>query len=279
MIRQTVFVLFVAVALSCPTKAQDREQAPQKGEPQHIHTENPPEVGDQPGARGQDSPSISVATRKESDGTRHIEVIVEGELSRRLAKADRWEVTVTATKEDRAAGLLPKIEVHGWNLRLPDGQVLAEVELTAQNVGLDFEQGTISSCGDVHALFRLRPDDLASFVEKKAKGKLRNVRFAIVGDQVDERFKMRAGPFWLKVHRVAMSHPDGSTVSTHARKLTVAGIRIPKNVLRRIERKINPIFDGSKLPVPVTVDEIGVNNGLLEASVSLDLCEYDPCRS
>jgi len=245
MIRQTVFVL--AVALSCPAIAQDTEQAPQReqtpqvdqaqqGAPQHIQTENPPEVGDHPEARGQDSPSISVANRKESDGTRQIEVIVEGELSRRIAKADRWELTVTATPEDRAAGLLPKIDVHGWNLSLPDGQVLAEVELTAENVGLDFEQGIITSCGDVHALFRLRPNDLASFVEKRAKGKLRNVRFAIVGDQLDERFKMHAGSFWLKVHRVAMSHPDGSTVSTHARKVSVAGIRIPKNVLRRIER-------------------------------------------
>jgi len=179
---------------------------------------------------------------------------------------------MTATQEDRVAGLLPKIDVHGWNLRLPDGQVLAEVELTAEKVGLDLEQGIITSCGEVHALFRLRPDELASFVEKKAKGKLRHVRFEIRGDQLDERFSMRAGPFWLKVHRVAMSHPDGNTISTHARKVTVTGIRIPKHVLRRVERKINPIFDGSNLPVPVQFEEIGVNDGLLEARVSLDLC-------
>jgi len=263
------------VAIAQDTQSQNVTPA------QHVHTENPPEpeshgkAGDHPKARGQDSPSISAATRKESDGTRQIELIVEGELSRRLAKADRWEVTVTATQEDREAGLLPKIEVRGWNLRLPDGQVLAELELTAENVGLDLQQGMLTSCGEVHALFRLGPDDLASFVEKKAKGKLRHVRFAIRGDQLDERFSVHAGSFWLKVHRVAMSHPDGNTISTHARKVTVAGIRIPRHVLRHVERKINPIFDGSKLPVPVQFEEIGVKDGLVEARVSLDLCRDD----
>ena len=156
--------------------------------------------------------------------------------------------------------------------------MLAELELTVENVGLDLQQGMLTSCGEAHALFRLRPDDLASFVEKKAKGKVRHVRFAIRGDQLDERFSLHAGRFWLKVHRVAMSQPDGNTISTHARKVTVANIRIPQHVLRHVERKINPIFDGSTLPVPVEFEEIGVKDGLLEARVRLDLCPEDRCR-
>jgi hypothetical protein len=222
-------------------------------------------------ADGQTSPPVSGTVRTESDGARQIELVLEREIARRLGGADRWEVTVTASPEDREAGLLPKITVRGWNLRLPDGQVLAEIELTAAKVALDLQQGALTASGEVQLLVRLRPDDLARFIEQKAGGKLRHVRFAIRGDQLDERFTVRAGPFTLPVHRVAMSYVDGNTVSTHARRVSVAGIKIPRHFLRKMERKVNPIVDGSKLPVPVQFEEVGVNGDLLEARVRLDL--------
>src|SRR5262249_3360053 len=170
--------------------------------------------GQPAGADGRNPPPVSATARTESDGTKQIELILERELARRLGGADRWEVTVTASTADRDAGLLPKIEVRGWNLHLPDGQVLAEIALTAEKVGLDLQQETLTACGEVSLLARVRPEDLASFIEQKAEGKVRHVRFALRGDQVDERFSVRAGPFWLPVHRVGMSHLDGNAVYT-----------------------------------------------------------------
>jgi hypothetical protein len=222
-------------------------------------------------SEGQALPPGAADARPENDGARKVEFILERELARRLGGADRWEIAVTASQEEREQGRLPKIEVRGWNLRLPDGQVLAEVELTAEKVALDLRHETLTASADVRLTARLRPEDLARFIERKAGGKVRDVRLAIRGDQLDERFSVHAGPFRLRVHRVAMSYVDGNTVSTRARRVTVDGIRLTKGWLRRIERHVNPILDGSKLPVPVQFEEVGIRDGLLEARVRLDL--------
>ena len=95
-------------------------------------------------------------------------------------------------------------------------------------------------------------------------------RFSFLSE-VDERFSVRAGPFWLPVHRVGMSHLDGNAVYTHARSQSIAGIKLPRGLLRRMERKINPIMDGSKLPVPVRFERIGMSDGMLVIRMSLDL--------
>src|SRR5947208_2577278 len=86
--------------------------------------------------------------------------------------------------------------------------------------------------GTVSLLARLRPEDLASFIERKGGGKVRHVRFSLRGNEVDERFSVRAGPFWLPVHRVGMSHLDGNAVYTHARSQSIAGIKLPRGLLR-----------------------------------------------
>lgn len=221
---------------------------------------------------------LSVTSHKDTDGTRRIEVILEGELSRRLARADRWDIVVTASPEERKAGRLPKIDVHAWNLRLPKKQVLAEVELTAENVEVDLRREVLTAAGQVRLLTRLRPEDLARFIEAKAGGKVRNVHFALRGDQVDEHFTVRAGPLWLRVHRLGMSHVNGNAVYTRARRLSVAGLPVPRFLLRGVERRINPIFDANELNVPVRLEEVRVSEGLLEARIGLDLADLPEAR-
>src|SRR6185369_1960731 len=130
-------------------------------------------------AGAQEAGPTPPAGAAEGDPTRAIKLTLEGELARRLGPADRWEIEVSASTADRETGRLPRVDIHAFNLRLPDGQVIAEIELTAEDLKIDLRQSLLVSSGKVHALIRLRPDDLANFIEQKAGGKVRNVRFAI----------------------------------------------------------------------------------------------------
>jgi LmeA-like phospholipid-binding len=212
----------------------------------------------------------------DSDQTQAITLVLESELVRRLAPADRWEITISASESDRAEGRLPKVDIHGFNLRLPDGQVMAELQVTAEDIRIDLRQSLLASTGKLTVMARFRPEELASFIERKAEGKLRHVRFALRGDQVDVRCSIHAGPLWLPMHCVGAAYVKGNAVYTWATRHTVAGISLPKSVRRRIERKIDPIVDGSTLPIPVRFERVGMAGDLLEVGISLDLSGPPP---
>ena len=66
-------------------------------------------------AAGQDAPS-STPPAPEARNLPLVEAILNRELGRRLGPAAQWQVLVTASDEQRAAGHLPKVEIRGTNL-------------------------------------------------------------------------------------------------------------------------------------------------------------------
>jgi hypothetical protein len=223
----------------------------------------------------QDSPAATPPA-PETRSLPLLESILNQELGKRFGPAAKWDILVTATDEQRMAGHLPKIEIRGNNLKLPDGLVISLVQITLAGVDVDIQNGVLQRSGEATLLLRIRPDDMAQMIEKKSKGKLRGVRIDADSGKFRTRGKVRVAFFSIPLIR--LSHPEirGNAVYAHTYSMKVMGLNATKQ-LRKMEAKINPVVDLDELAQPLQLKKLGAEDGDLVLEVSLDLAA--PLRS
>jgi hypothetical protein len=197
-----------------------------------------------------------------------VEALIEQELQRRVAPADRWEVHLEASLEELKAGRLPSVEAHAFNIRLPEGEVIAEADLKVSEVQLNLAADAVTATGVIDFLLRLRPEDIAHATQLWSGGRLSRVRLRIKGENVFvNHARLRA--FGLHLPLARRGHPGlhSNAIFDHAVRVVVAGIPIPLRFMRKLERRINPILDPAQLPVPVVIETFGVEDGLLTVRI------------
>lgn len=197
-----------------------------------------------------------------------VEALVERELQRRVAPADRWEVHIETSLEELKAGRLPSVEAHAFNIRLPEGEVIAEADLKVSKVQLNLAGDAVTATGDIDFLVRLRPEDIAHATEHWSGGRLSRVRLRFKGEDVFvNHARIRAFGLHLRFARRGKPELQNNAIWDHAVRLSVAGIPIPLRSMRGLERRINPILDPSQLPIPVVIETFGVEEGLLTVRI------------
>jgi len=224
---------------------------------------------------GQASPS-GTPSGSETQNLPVVEAILDQELRHRFGVAAQWEIQVTATDEQRAAGHLPKVEIRGTNLQMPDGLVISLVQLTLEGIDVDLQNGVLQPAGTATLHLRVRPDEIARVIERKSNGKLRGVRIDTDEDRFKTRATLRLGFLSLGIRRT--SHPEvrGNAIYAHTYRMSVAGLNVGQH-MRKMEAKFNPVVDLDELPQPLRLNQLGEDNGDLVLDVSLDLAA--PLRS
>jgi hypothetical protein len=200
-----------------------------------------------------------------------VHAVIAEALAQRFAPADRWEIFVTATPEQRAAGYLPKLEARATNLRLPAGEVIATVAITIEQVRLLLGEGKLDSTGHTVIEARMRDTDMARFLREKGGKKLRNVKIRCHNDRVTAHASVRAGFMSLPVRR--RSHPriQDDAVYAHTYRLEVSGFNLSQRTLRKIDDKINPVIDFKQFRIPIEIEAIEIAEGELVMRLSADL--------
>jgi len=220
-------------------------------------------------AAGQEAPPSS-PTSSEARNLPVLESILDQELHRRLGPAERWQILVTATDEQRAAGQAPKAEIRGTNLHLPNGLVVAFAQLLLEGVEVDLQKSVLRRSAGATLILRVRPEDVERLIETKSKGKLRGVRIDCGADGIKTRGSLRLG--FLSVGLSHLSHAEvrGNAVYVHTDSMKVMGLNATRR-LRKMEARINPVVDLDEVAQPLHLDRLDAENGAMVLQVSLDL--------
>jgi hypothetical protein len=200
-----------------------------------------------------------------------MEEALRAALQSRFGTVERWEFNVTGTPEERAAGRLPAVEVTGYNWRLPRGMVIAELALSIQDAQLDLEAGGLKSAGTARVRLRIRPEDLSRAIEARAGKQLKSVRISVDEERIQTRGKLRVAFLTLGFHRSSRPLIKENAVYAHTFRVTLAGMKIPTRMIRKLEAKINPLIDFNEFQVPITLEKLGAEEGWLVFQASLDL--------
>src|SRR5438105_14023858 len=70
-----------------------------------------------------------------------LEEMLVRELPKRVAPADKWDVKIARDGNDLGAGKFKHVEVHGVNVRAPNGMTIDDATVTLENVKVDTATG------------------------------------------------------------------------------------------------------------------------------------------
>src|SRR5262249_33825284 len=147
----------------------------------------------------------------------------------------------------------------------------AELGFALRDLQFDLDAGRLKNAGTASLLLHLRPKDVARVIQERAGNKVKDGRIHVDEDRIHTRGKGHAGFLHLGFHRA--SHPElkENAVYAHTFRVTLAGLKIPTRMIRKMEAKINPVVDFNELPVPVHVEKVGTEKGCLVLRARLDL--------
>lgn len=200
------------------------------------------------------------------------EALLAQELEQRVGPADNWDISIPpAPLADLRAGKLPPVTARAVNVRLPGGEVIAELELQMTGLEVDTERAALVRAGDVTLTAEMQPEDLARTIDLWAGKKLRRVRIRLRNEKVLIRAQIRALGTWLTFRK--RGHPEirDNAVYVTTQRVQIAGLTVPIRFVRRLERRINPILDPEELRVPVRILVFGPVGETLVARLEVEV--------
>jgi hypothetical protein len=205
-----------------------------------------------------------------------VQEIIARELPRFVASADRWEVKVEGIRVGSPAGKLDRVHVAGRNVRTRDGLTIAHVALTLENVTVNPEAGTLDDIGAVNFLGRLDDEAVTRFAHERGGDRAKDLRVDFGERKVVVSCAAGSRPLRVRVRAVGMPAIRNNQVYFELDRVSVARLRMPDGLVRRIDRKINPVFDLRGLNMPGRITRVAVEDKQLVAEARLELREQGP---
>lgn len=199
-----------------------------------------------------------------------MEQLLAQELQKRVAEADKWEVKLSRDGNDLAAIRLARVEVQGTNVRTRDGLVISQAALTLDNLRYDMEKRSIAEVGNSLFVGRFSEDAVERYVRERGASKVQHVRVRFREGRIEVDGKVDAGGVLLAVAVVGAPKLHDNTVDFEADDLSVLSLHMPRWVVRRVEKEVNPVVDLRGLKLPAKLARVAVDGDRLVAEGKLD---------
>lgn len=196
------------------------------------------------------------------------ERILEQELTRRLAPAERYQVRIDREGSDLFGGRLGRVAVTGTELRTPDGLQIPRMDLRLRDVHLGLLDRKLEGIGSGDFSLALGQEAVNHFLGARARRvggvDVKDVSVALRGSQL----MVRATPalMGLDLPSEVTGKPvlsGGDAVDFRADRAAVLGFRLPSFALRELEKRVNPVADFSGLKLPVQITRLRLQGGRL----------------
>lgn len=190
---------------------------------------------------------------------------IEDYLISSIGPADRYDVRISRGGGTRLGrGYLSRVWIRGWNIKVIGGLVLKNATAELQGVQVDLRQKRLKDLKDSKIQAEITDRELTRYL-KQARPPLQDLHLSFSPDGV----QLTARPvvlFNLSVPVVIegglfVSSPE--TISFEPDRVKVAIISIPRSIIQWIARQINPLFDTRELRLPVVLEKVSLQPGLL----------------
>lgn len=207
-----------------------------------------------------------------------LEGVLVTELNKRVAEAEKWEVRLSRTGNDLKVGRIAQIDVKGLNIRLRDGLAIDEASLMIKNMKFDLKEQAILEVGDSLFTGKIQADAVRRFALKHAKDKVQNLEIVFRDGQMEVWGEVDPGGIGfalpVKVRGVPVLHDN--VIDFDADEVSVATLKLPKSLVRVLEKQVNPIADLKGLKIPAKITKVAIEGARLVAEAKLDFSGGPP---
>lgn len=233
-----------------------------------------------PGGRAAAQPAPSPPAASQADAPPEevrLRAVLAEALAQRLAPAERWDITLSATPEQKAVGFAPKLEARATNLKMPGGEALALLELTIEDLHVNLEDGSLTGAGRTTLDAHVRDEDLERMIKQKAGKKLRRLKIRFHNDRVITNAAVRVSFLTIPIFRLSRPQIGDDVVLAHTYQMKVSGFNLSQKLLKKLDDKVNPVINFKQFHFPVDIAAIDVGDGEMVVHLTADLnTEQEP---
>jgi hypothetical protein len=220
-----------------------------------------------------------------------LEGFLAGEVAKRVAPADAWEVKLAREGNDLAAGKLKRIEVRGTNIKTPDGLVIPSASLLLEDLVINLKPAGLKEIGNNRLTVRLDEkavSALPSMARRKPR-QLQDLRLQLTADRGGKPVLDASANVLLSgkiegigsfsnlplpvevigVPRLNSRKPNA--VDFEMTQIVAGPVRLRRELARLLETQINPIIDLSGLRAPATLTRVALEERQLVIEGKVDL--------
>jgi len=155
-------------------------------------------------------------------------------------------------------------------VRTRDGLVISQAALTLENLHYDMEKRTIAEVGNSLFVGRFGEDAVERYIRERGASKVQHVRVHFRDRKIEVDGKVDAGGVLLDAEVVGAPRLHDNTVDFEADDVSVLSLHMPRWVVRRLEKEINPVVDLRGLKLPAKLTRVAVDGERLVAEGKLD---------
>ncbi len=205
------------------------------------------------------------------DIRRKVEKGIAESLPDLIGPAKSYKVSVSGSTMQMLRNRISGIEIVGEGVALKNGVEVTRLDVSLKGVEFSPKSRTITKCESTVFSATLAQQELTQYLKKKypdvpdlsvllEDGCLSAAaRPSLLG--VTARVEAESG---LKIS-------SGCKLVLDLRKVTMAGLPAPGFAREYIEKKLNPIFDASKLGYDATISSVSIQRGRLVITGGLDM--------
>lgn len=189
---------------------------------------------------------------------------VRKSLPKLIGPADKYEVKIENTPDGRLmAGDIEDLSIVGTRVRTKDGLVLDKLVVKMHRLKVDTGKKSIKSVEKATFDIDIKQEDLSAMAQQRVHGfGTPQVLLATNSVSVVLPAKLLVTSMDSTLHGV-LAVEDGQRVSFIPDRLTIGIIPVPDLLVSAAVGRVNPLADLRSLPVPVQIDSLTTDSGLM----------------
>ncbi|MBX3117668.1 MAG: LmeA family phospholipid-binding protein [Fimbriimonadaceae bacterium] len=176
------------------------------------------------------------------------------------------------SKKARPSGSAEKVSIRLDYVKTPPGLIIDSLSITGDRISIfgDPFQASLPKPGEVVA--RISQDSIAHFLGYRDLGKVEELTISFSPGVIDIEAVVRVGVSISVEVQCGLKVESGTKVMAYVKSAKALGLA-PTGVVQKIIDDINPLFETSMIPIPVTLTEVEVMHEAVELRGTFDLPE------
>ncbi len=165
--------------------------------------------------------------------------------------------------EERPSGSAESFSIQLDYVKTPPGLIIDKLTITGERITIEGEPFAVDMKKPGNVVARISQDSVAHFLGYKDLGKVEELTISFEPGMIHVDAGVRVGVKISAKVECGLRIEDGSRVMVVVKSAKVLGLG-PKGLVQQVIDDINPIFETSMIPIPLTLNEVEIMHEAVE---------------
>lgn len=194
-----------------------------------------------------------------------VEKGIRDRLPQYLGEAESYKVSVKGPESDLIGGKIQSLHIEGTKAQL-NGVIVDKMTVDMNDIRFDPINRTAKSVGETYFVANISSESINSYIQQH-----RDNTDSISIEIKDGHVLVNAIPKFAGVNfpitiKGKPTIVNGSKVEFKADSAAISVLPVPAFIVNAIIDRVNPVFDASQIRIPITIDNITIEDGFVVIS-------------